>query len=163
MVDKTAQDKPIVYLDECGFKAFDHRPYGYSTKGEVCHGSDNWHLKNQSNAIGAIINGELFALRLYDGSINSDIFSHWVREALLPELPKNSVIVMDNAAFHKRSDIQAIIEEHGHEIVWLPPYSPDLNPIEKMWAWIKQIRKEWRMDCIDTLCFYLLWIGLGFR
>ncbi|WP_072577661.1 transposase [Suttonella ornithocola] len=102
-MDKTAQDKPIVYLDECGFKAFDHRPYGYSTKGEVCHGSDNWHLKNQSNAIGAIINGELFALRLYDGSINSDIFSHWVREALLPELPKNSVIVMDNAAFHKRS------------------------------------------------------------
>ncbi|WP_281268185.1 transposase [Suttonella ornithocola] len=72
-------------------------------------------------------------------------------------------MVMDNAAFHKRSDIQAIIEEHGHEIVWLPPYSPDLNPIEKMWAWIKQIRKEWRMDCIDTLCFYLLWIGLGFR
>ncbi|SUO96081.1 Uncharacterised protein [Suttonella ornithocola] len=47
----------------------------------------------------------MFALRLYDGSINSDIFSHWVREALLPELPKNSVIVMDNAAFHKRSDI----------------------------------------------------------
>ncbi|WP_428843252.1 transposase, partial [Suttonella ornithocola] len=43
---------------------------------------------------------------------------------MLPELPKNSVIVMDNAAFHKRSDIQAIIEEHGHEIVWLPPYSP---------------------------------------
>ncbi|WP_428843257.1 transposase [Suttonella ornithocola] len=85
----------------------------------------------------------MFALRLYDGSINSDIFSHWVREALLPELPKNSVIVMDNAAFHKRCDIQAIIE--------------------KMWAWIKQIRKEWRMDCIDTLCFYLLWIGLGFR
>ncbi|WP_249023982.1 transposase, partial [Suttonella ornithocola] len=82
---------------ECGFKAFAHRAYGYSTN------------------------------------------------------------------FHKRSDIQAIIEEHGHEIVWLPPYSPDLNPIEKMWAWIKQIRKEWRMDCIDTLCFYLLWIGLGFR
>ncbi|WP_211268208.1 transposase, partial [Suttonella ornithocola] len=84
----------------------------------------------------------------------------WVREALLPELPKNSVIVMDNAAFHKRSDIQAIIEEHGHEIVWLPPYSPDLNPIEKMWAWIKQIAKNGRMDCIDTLFFYLLWIGL---
>ncbi|SUO94461.1 transposase [Suttonella ornithocola] len=40
-MDKTAQDKPIVYLDECGFKAFDHRPYGYSTKGQVCHGSDN--------------------------------------------------------------------------------------------------------------------------
>ncbi|SUO96930.1 hypothetical protein [Suttonella ornithocola] len=39
-MDKTAQDKPIVYLDECGFKAFAHRPYGYSTKGQICHGSD---------------------------------------------------------------------------------------------------------------------------
>ncbi|SUO94465.1 hypothetical protein [Suttonella ornithocola] len=39
-MDKTAQDKPIVYLDECGFKAFAHRAYGYSTKGQVCHGSD---------------------------------------------------------------------------------------------------------------------------
>ncbi|WP_211268177.1 transposase, partial [Suttonella ornithocola] len=67
----------------------------------------------------------------------------------------------DNAAFHKRSDIQAIIEEHGHEIVWLPPYSPDLNPIEKMWAWIKQIAKNggWIVLILYSfICFGLGWV-----
>ena len=44
---------------------------------------------------------------------------------------------MDNAAFHKRQDIQDLLAQHGHQILWLPPYSPDLNPIEKMWAWVK--------------------------
>ncbi|WP_422548709.1 transposase [Psychrobacter glacincola] len=46
----------------------------------------------------------------------------------MPNLPKNSVIVMDNATFHKRQDIQALIEDAEHTILWLPPYSPDLNP-----------------------------------
>ncbi|WP_211268075.1 transposase, partial [Suttonella ornithocola] len=61
----------------------------------------------------------------------------------------------------KRSDIQAIIEEHGHEIVWLPPYSPDLNPIEKMWAWIKQIAKNggWIVLILYSfICFGLGWV-----
>nr|WP_143143332.1 transposase [Suttonella ornithocola] len=68
---------------------------------------------------------------------------------------------MDNAAFHKRSDVQAIIEEHGHEILWLPPYSPDLNPIEKMWAWIKQIAKNggWIVLILYSfICFGLGWV-----
>ena len=115
-------------------------------------------LKNQTNAIGAIHNHQLFSVGLYDCSINSDVFYSWVIQLLLPELPKNSVIVMDNATFHKRLDIQELIEEAGHTILWLPPYSPDLNPIEQMWAWVKRKRKEWRIDCIDTLFFYFLWL-----
>lgn len=63
---------------------------------------------------------------------------------------------MDNATFHKRKDTQQLIEENGHIILWLPPYSPDLNPIEKTWAWIKKKRKEWRIDCIDALFFYFM-------
>ncbi|SUQ09730.1 hypothetical protein [Suttonella ornithocola] len=76
------------------FKAFAHRAYGYSTKGQVCHGSDNWHLKNQSNAIGAIINGELFALRLYDGSIVKSLRIQSIqsryKEQLVVELSKTN-------------------------------------------------------------------------
>ena len=60
---------------------------------------------------------------------------------------------MDNATFHKRLDIQELINDAGHCILWLPPYSPDLNPIEKAWAWIKRKRKDWRLQCIDTLFF----------
>ncbi|WP_279626171.1 transposase, partial [Psychrobacter piechaudii] len=55
-------------------------------------------------------------------------------------------------------DIQKIIEDSGHTILWLPPYSPDLNPIEQTWAWVKKKRQDWGIDCIDTLFFYFLWL-----
>ncbi|WAU76787.1 transposase [Acinetobacter sp. TR3] len=52
---------------------------------------------------------------------------------------------------YKRADTQALLEQQGHQILWLPAYSPDLNPIEKMWAWVKRKRKEWLVDSIDQL------------
>lgn len=122
----------------------------------------NWQLKNQTNAIGAVVNDQLFAIGLYDCSINSDVFHGWGEQLLLPQLPTNSVIVMDNATFHKRSDTKALIEATGHTILWLPPYSPDLNPIEHTWAWIKQKRKEWRRHCLDRLFFYSMWLCNSF-
>lgn len=88
---------------------------------------------------------------LFDSKVNSDVFHFWVDKFLLPELPSNSVIVMDNAAFHKRQDIQDLLAQHGHQILWLPPYSPDLNPIEKMWAWVTAKRKKWLVNSIDKL------------
>jgi len=151
-------NRPVVYLDESGFKAHDYRPYGYAKKGEKCFGEHNWQLKNQTNAIGAIYNNQLFAVGLYDCSVNSDVFHSWAQQLLLPQLPLNSVIVMDNATFHKGLDIQKIIEDSGHTILWLPPYSPDLNPIEQTWAWVKKKRQDWGIDCIDTLFFYFLWL-----
>lgn len=151
-------DRAIIYLDESGFKSHENRPHGYSYKGKPCFGSYNWQLKNQTNAIGAIHNNQLFAIGLYDCNVNADVFYSWVTQLLLPNLPKNSVVVMDNATFHKRLDIQELINDAGHCILWLPPYSPDLNPIEKAWAWIKRKRKDWRLQCIDTLFFYFLWL-----
>ena len=153
-----AQGRPIVYLDESGFKSHDYRPYGYSAIGKPCYGTYNWQLKNQANAIGAVHQNYLFAVNLFYCSIDSDIFHYWVTNTLLPELPSQSVIVMDNATFHKRKDTQSAIEKAGHSILWLPPYSPDLNPIEKTWSWIKRKRKEWAEDCVVRLFqlfFYL--------
>lgn len=153
-----ASKRPLVYLDESGFKSHDYRVSGYSPKGERCLGQYNWQLKNTTNAIGALYNQQLFAVGLYDGTINGDVFHHWVENILIPELPKGSVIVMDNATFHKREDTQELIQNAGHTILYLPPYSPNFNLIEQAWAWIKQKRKAWRLDCIDSLFFYFIWI-----
>ncbi len=69
---------------------------------------------------------------------------------------------MDNAGFHKTDDTLDLIEEAGHAILWLPSYSPDLNPIEKMWAWIKKKRQDWRLDDIDKLFYYFMLICNNF-
>lgn len=87
---------------------------------------------------------------LFVDSVNADVFSTWVTKDLLPKLSTSCVIVMDNAAFHKRLDIQKAIEDAGHILEFLPPYSPDLNPIEHKWAQAKAIRKQ-RNCSIDSL------------
>lgn len=69
-----------------------------------------------------MVKGKLFAVGLFDSTVNGDVFEAWTKQTLLPELPQNSVIIMDNAAFHKRDTTKALMEAAGHEILWLPPY-----------------------------------------
>ena len=83
---------------------------------------------------------------LFEGNINADVFYSWVTQELLPAIPKKAVIVMDNATFHKRADSIEAIKSHEHDILFLPPYSPDLNPIEKKWAQAKSTRRKLRCD-----------------
>lgn len=87
---------------------------------------------------------------LFQGSINSDVFYAWVTQALIPVLPENAVVVMDNASFHKRADILMAFKEVGAEVEFLPPYSPEFNPIEHKWAQAKSILKLERCD-VETL------------
>jgi transposase len=78
----------------------------------------------------------------YEGTMDSDLFELWFREYLLPALPAHSVIVMDNAAFHRKSRLLYLAQQTGYKLIFLPPYSPELNPIEHFWSWLKrQLRK----------------------
>ena len=84
----------------------------------------------------------MLTVTLLTGNVNSNVFYGWITQDLLPKLPSECVIVMDNASFHKRLDIQHAIREAGHTLLFLPPYSPQLNPIEHKWAQAKAIRKQ---------------------
>ena len=118
------------------------RDRAYSLKGKRCYASKDWHARGRVNAIGAIVNFKLFNVCLFDTNINADVFYAWVTQELLQSTPSNSVIVLDNATFHKRNDVLEAIENAGHTVEFLPPYSPDLNPIEKKWAQAKSIRRK---------------------
>ncbi|WLF85059.1 IS630 family transposase [Moraxella sp. ZY21109] len=148
---------PIVYIDESGFKIEDNRPHVYAPKGQTYQEKGTFSVK-QKNVIGAICGQTPFALSVFDCSITADVFYAWVIQQLIPELPAHSVVVMDNAPFHKKKDIQTALEQAGHQILWLSPYSPDFNPIEKLWSWIKYLRKVWNVNCIETLLFWFLTI-----
>lgn len=89
-------------------------------------------LKNSCNAIGALINHKLLTVGLFECTVTTEVFEGWVEHDLLPKLKKKSVLIMDNASFHKGRKLQELLKKAGHYLVWLPKYSPDLNPIEKM-------------------------------
>jgi len=146
---------PIAYLDESGFAVDMPRTHGYSLKGTRCYGTCDWHARGRTNAIGVCISNKLINVMLFDGNVDSDVFYSWVIHELLPALPQHAVVVLDNAAFHKRHDIQDAIKMAGHILEYLPPYSPDLNPIEHKWAQAKNIRKKLRCDIGDLFKIHL--------
>jgi transposase len=73
----------------------------------------------------------------FEGATNSERFEHYVREGLLPVLKPGDVVIMDNLSAHHRPSIQALIESRKATLLFLPPYSPDLNPIESCWLKVK--------------------------
>ena len=118
------------------------RTHGYAPQGRRCYGQHDWGAKGRTNVIGALLGGVLLTVSLFQTTINTEIFTHWLQQDLLPKLPAQSVLIMDNATFHKGSDMKQRIEEAGHILLYLPPYSPDFNPIEKKWAQAKALRRR---------------------
>ena len=90
------------------------RTHGYAPIGWRCYGKHDWGGKVRTNVIGALLGGILIGVTLFTCNIDSDVFHDWVKFSLLPALPPASVVVLDNATFHKRRDTQKLITEVGH-------------------------------------------------
>lgn len=132
------------------------RRYGYAPRGQRCFSKFDWHSKSRTNVIGALVGGCLLTACLFLTPINSEVFHSWVTQDLLPKLPKNSVLVMDNATFHKRADTQSQLQNAGFTLEYLPPYSPDLNPIEHKWAQAKALRRKLQCSVENLFALYPL-------
>ena len=133
---------PLIYIDESGFSEDMPRIFGYAPEGMRCFGKHDWMSKRRINSVGALAGDRLLTAALFDGSINTDVFEAWLQQGLLPVLPNGAVLVMDNASFHKSERIQDVIEAAGCLLEYLPPYSPDLNPIEHKWAQAKALKRK---------------------
>lgn len=118
------------------------RTRGYSLKGLRCFGTQDWGSKGRTNVIGALLRGVLLTVSLFQTTIDTNVFNAWVMQDLIPKLPPKSVVVMDNATFHQGTEMKEALEKDGHELLYLPPYSPDLNPIEHKWAQVKAHRRK---------------------
>jgi transposase/transposase-like protein len=80
---------------------------------------------------------------LFEGAMDGEMFLAWIQQGLVPVLQKGDVVIMDNLPTHKVAGVLQAIEEAGARLIYLPPYSPDFNPIENMWSKIKQILRSW--------------------
>lgn len=132
-----------MFLDECGFSLNLHRFYGWVLGGgrcveEVpfCKGRNRsvvgaYSLPSPENPTG------LWALWQKIGAWNGFLFEAFLEEAVLPRVPKGSVLVLDNARIHHGKGLVEMVEKAGCWLLYLPPYSPDYNPIELVWSWLK--------------------------
>ncbi len=118
------------------------RPHGYAPRGQRCVGKQDWNARGRTNVIGALLAGVLLTVGLTASNVDTEIFNLWLEQDLIPKLPTGSVLVMDNAAFHKHSDTETMVVTAGHILEFLPAYSPDLNKIEHKWAQAKAIRRK---------------------
>ena len=136
------EGRSIVYVDESGFAHDMARIHGYSPIGDRCYGTQDWNAKGRQNVIAGLFGDSLIGCGIVEANVDTEIFNTWIEKIFIPDLPENSVVVMDNAAFHKSEKTKELIKNYGHEIEFLPPYSPDLNPIEQKWAQVKAIRRR---------------------
>ena len=135
-------DYRTVYVDETSSSTYLYREYGRAKKGEIVKGCIKGKKYQRTSLVAAKIGQKLIAPMVYKETMVSYFFEEWFETFLLPELTEKSVIIMDNAAFHRIDILQEMAKKHGHVVLPLPPYSPDLNPIEKVWANLKKYMRK---------------------
>ena len=128
----------------------DQYDHGWNPRGQRFHALKSGRRQGRVNIIAGLCNQNLIAPFTVEGACNRTVFETWLEACLLPTLEPGQVVVMDNATFHKGGRIEEMIQNAGCELLYLPPYSPDLNKIEKCWSWLKsRIRKKLeQFDCL---------------
>ena len=116
--------------------------YGRALRGQPVIENRKSRATEKLNVVAGLLDNKIIAPLIYTCSTNSLLLNSWLEKCLIPVLPNNCVIIMDNASFHKSTKTKEIIENNGHEPLFLPAYSPDLNPIEQYWAIIKSKIKK---------------------
>ena len=129
----------LVFIDEAGVNLAMTRLYARALKGQRAYSTrPNNRGKNQT-MIGAITLTGLISALTFEGGTNGNAFRAFVEQVLVPNLWQGACVVMDNFSSHKVEGIAAAIEAVGATLIYLPPYSPDFNPIEQFWSKVKSI------------------------
>ena len=144
---KAIPPESLVYVDECGVEQYLYREYAYAPRGEKVVAQISGKKFKRANFAAGICQGKWVAPAQYSGTTDSVLFEFWFEHCLLKEVNPGSVIVLDNATFHRKSVLPGLARRHGCDVLFLPPYSPDLNPNEKKWAWLKRKLREMLPAC----------------
>lgn len=149
----------LVFIDETWAKTNMTRPRGRSLRGTrlvaaVPHG----HWKT-TTFLAALRTSGLTAPLVIDGAVNGELFLAYVAQQLAPTLRPGDIVIMDNLSSHKRAGVRETIEKVGATLMFLPPYSPDFNPIEQAFAkfkWLLKSAAERTVDALWRVCGQLV-------
>lgn len=139
----------IVYSDETGIDDNEVILTGWAPRGERCHAQKKAERKTRYNITAALNLNSLFAPFIFEGYSNAPVYETYVEHVLVPSLRPGMVLIIDNASFHKSKKTIELIEAVGCRVIFLPPYSPDFNPIEHHWNAVKNAIRKAAQDIKD--------------
>ena len=142
MVAGVLDPTKLVFVDECGTHTSLAPLYGYSPKGERLRLSVPRNRGKNTTLVASITLGGMGPSMAVEGSTAKEVFDAYLEHVLLPELEKGQVVIMDKLPAHKRGRVRELIEARGLELLYLPSYSPDYNPIEEAFSKIKEILRR---------------------
>nr|WP_233602309.1 IS630 family transposase [Corallococcus sp. CA047B] len=138
-LDKASELKPsqLHFIDETAATLTMTRRYGRARRGQRTRGCVPMGRRQVLTMIGDLTRQGMGPMLIFEGATNSERFETYVREGLVPILKPHDVVILDNLSVHHRPAVEALIRSRGAHLLFLPPYSPDLNPIESCWLKVK--------------------------
>jgi transposase len=143
----------VKFIDESGINLAMTRLYGRAPRGERAVGSTPQNYGQHVTRLGALSRTGLEAVMTIEGATDADVFRTYVQEVLGPTLREGDIVIADNLSAHKAADVQEALAAKRARLLYLPPYSPDLNPIEQCWSKIKtclRATKARTREALDT-------------
>ena len=158
----TMKANKFVFVDESGLNREYRRLYARAKRGVKVHEKTSGKREKRTNIIAGLVYDETserhIAVQCYEHSTTAAFFEDWFEFELIPMLPENAIVILDNASFHHKDRLYGIASRYGLGLLFLPPYSPDFNPIEHSWANFKQWLRlfSWRFPIFDFAleCFF---------
>jgi transposase len=127
----------LKFIDESGVNISMTRLYGRAPRGERALGSTPQNYGENITMLGALSAVGLEAMMTVNGATDAEVFAAFMREVLAPTLRPGDIVVLDNLSAHRSQAAREAVEARGARLIFLPPYSPDLNPIERCWSKLK--------------------------
>ena len=141
----------LVFIDEAGSTIAMTRSHARAPRGERTRDSVPRNRGTVTTMLGALTVDGLVAMMTVEGGTDGDVYAAFLEEVLAPELLPGALVVMDNAGAHKDPRVAEILARHGAQAIYLPPYSPDLNPIELAWSKLKSLLRTAKARTVEAL------------
>ena len=148
---KSIECRRLVFIDETGTATNMAPRYGWGPSSERVVGRVPCGQWERSTFVAGLTRTGFIAPLVIDGAMNAKVFEAWVEQALIPALPERAIVVMDNLSSHKGVRVRELLDSAGAEALYLPPYSPDLNPIEQAFAKLKHLLRAAKRRTTERL------------
>ena len=141
----------LIYIDEAGVNLAMTPMHAWAPVGKRAFAKRPGNRGSNVSVVAAVRLDGMGPWYPFDGAVNGERFLDYISRLLVPTLAEGDIVIMDNVRFHHRAEVREVIEEAGAKVIFLPPYSPELNPIEEVFSLVKNAIRRLEPRCIPSL------------